>query len=81
MAKKRIVEIPVASYPELNFIGVLVGPRGSQMRRMEEESGSSFKIAGQGSNLYVEISGETSESVDLAASLVEQLIQNTIRFH
>lgn len=43
------VFIPVKEYPEINFIGLLIGPRGNTLRKMEEESGAKIAIRGKGS--------------------------------
>ncbi|GMM37152.1 mRNA splicing protein [Saccharomycopsis crataegensis] len=51
-ASTKIVEkvfIPVKEYPDINFIGLLIGPRGNTLRRLEEESGAKIAIRGKGS--------------------------------
>ncbi|RKO89769.1 hypothetical protein BDK51DRAFT_14430, partial [Blyttiomyces helicus] len=43
------IYIPVRDYPEINFIGQLIGPRGSTLKRVEAESGAKISIRGKGS--------------------------------
>lgn len=41
--------IPVSQYPEINFVGLLLGPRGKTLRMLQEESGCKIAIRGKGS--------------------------------
>lgn len=43
------IYIPVNDYPEINFIGLLIGPRGNTLKKMETESGAKIAIRGKGS--------------------------------
>ena len=43
------VYIPTRDFPELNFIGLLIGPRGNTLKKMETESGAKVSIRGKGS--------------------------------
>lgn len=43
------VYIPVKEFPEINFFGLLVGPRGNSLKTMERESGAKISIRGKGS--------------------------------
>ncbi|CEJ92917.1 Putative Zinc knuckle transcription factor splicing factor msl5 [[Torrubiella] hemipterigena] len=43
------VWVPVNDYPEINFIGLLLGPRGNTLKKMESESGAKIAIRGKGS--------------------------------
>jgi splicing factor 1 len=43
------VYIPVKEFPEVNFFGLLVGPRGNSLKQMERESGAKISIRGKGS--------------------------------
>ena len=45
----RKVYMPVKDFPEYNFIGLVLGPRGATQRQMEEESGCKIAIRGRGS--------------------------------
>lgn len=44
--KRKKVYIP-RDNPEINFMGLLIGPRGSTQKRMEEQSGARIVIRGQ----------------------------------
>ncbi|XP_022853279.1 KH domain-containing protein At2g38610-like [Olea europaea var. sylvestris] len=48
---KRIVrlEIPVENYPNFNFVGRLLGPRGNSLKRVEATTGCRVYIRGEGS--------------------------------
>ncbi|KAF8525812.1 hypothetical protein BU17DRAFT_41406 [Hysterangium stoloniferum] len=43
------VYIPAKEFPEINFFGLLVGPRGNSLKGMERESGAKISIRGKGS--------------------------------
>ncbi|KAJ3561737.1 hypothetical protein NPX13_g8828 [Xylaria arbuscula] len=48
------VYVPVNDYPEINFtlfpkVGLLIGPRGNTLKKMETESGAKIAIRGKGS--------------------------------
>lgn len=43
------IYIPVKDYPEINFIGQLIGPRGTTLKRIENDSGAKISIRGKGS--------------------------------
>ncbi|KAJ1814113.1 hypothetical protein LPJ56_003157, partial [Coemansia sp. RSA 2599] len=43
------VFIPVDENPGLNFIGLLIGPRGNTLKKIESDSGSKISIRGKGS--------------------------------
>ncbi|KAG5041862.1 hypothetical protein JHK87_005777 [Glycine soja] len=48
---KRILrlEIPVDAYPNFNFVGRLLGPRGNSLKRVEASTGCRVYIRGKGS--------------------------------
>ncbi|KAJ6258365.1 hypothetical protein Dda_6405 [Drechslerella dactyloides] len=43
------IYVPVNDYPEINFIGLLIGPRGNTLKKMESQSGAKIAIRGKGS--------------------------------
>jgi splicing factor 1 len=45
----RKLFIPVDKYPDYNFIGLIIGPRGTTQKRMEKETGAKIAIRGRGS--------------------------------
>lgn len=42
------IPVPVAEYPGYNFLGRIVGPRGTTVKYMEKESGCSIRVRGKG---------------------------------
>lgn len=42
------IYLPARDYPDINFVGLLIGPRGNTLRRMENETGAKLSIRGQG---------------------------------
>ncbi|SBT79688.1 transcription or splicing factor-like protein, putative [Plasmodium malariae] len=46
--KIRKIEIPMDKYPEYNFMGLIIGPRGCNHKRLEAESGAQISIRGKG---------------------------------
>jgi splicing factor 1 len=41
--------IPQRDFPDVNFVGLLIGPRGNTLKKMEAESGARISIRGKGS--------------------------------
>jgi len=41
--------IPQEEHPEINFVGLLIGPRGNTLKSMESETGAKIIIRGKGS--------------------------------
>ncbi|GEQ70986.1 hypothetical protein JCM33374_g4667 [Metschnikowia sp. JCM 33374] len=41
--------IPIKDYPDINFVGLLLGPRGNTLRQLQEDSGAKLAIRGKGS--------------------------------
>ncbi|RPA92479.1 hypothetical protein L873DRAFT_1831124 [Choiromyces venosus 120613-1] len=70
VAKHEKVYVPVGDYPEVDFIGLLIGPLGHTLKRIEKDSGVKVAIRGKGS--IKEGKGET-----LAASTPET--SNTLK--
>lgn len=85
----RKVSIPVDKFPDYNFVGLIIGPRGNTLKKMEKESGAKILIRGKGSvregtvtvtdvieaeNLHVLIEADLEESLNKAADMVEKLL-------
>ncbi|MED6113913.1 hypothetical protein PIB30_075230 [Stylosanthes scabra] len=78
--------IPVKEYPEYNFIGLIIGPRGNTQKKMEKESGATILLRGKGStkasskcdsekeDLHVLIEADNQKSLDAAVGMVEKLL-------
>ena len=43
------VWIPQEEHPEINFVGLLIGPRGNTLKALEQETGARIIIRGKGS--------------------------------
>ena len=43
------VMIPQDEHPEINFVGLLIGPRGNTLKAMERDTGAKIIIRGKGS--------------------------------
>lgn len=46
---KEKVLIPQEDFPDINFVGLLIGPRGNTLKSMEKDSGAKIIIRGKGS--------------------------------
>ncbi|KAK1443138.1 KH domain-containing BBP like protein [Babesia gibsoni] len=46
--KVRKIIIPLDKYPEYNFMGLVIGPRGCNHKRLEAESGAQISLRGRG---------------------------------
>ena len=76
--------------PTMNYIGLIIGPRGNTQRSMEAESGAKISIRGKGStkqgsmnrvkqpddddDLHVHITADEESKVEKAAVLVDKLL-------
>ncbi|KAJ9051985.1 hypothetical protein DSO57_1038701 [Entomophthora muscae] len=84
--------IPAKEHPEINFIGLLIGPRGHTLKRMELESGTKISIRGKGSvkegkrtdvsagpeeELHCLISGDSPQKIKKAKKLIEKIIETS----
>lgn len=87
---RRRIAIP-QGHPDIDLQRVLIGPRGSNQKRMENESGARIYIRGRGSGYkesghndhdddddepHVLIISDSHEAVDRAESLVREIIDN-----
>lgn len=89
-ARKKLM-VPVKEHPEFNFMGVLIGPRGSSLKAMEQRTGAKILIRGRGSTkdpnpadpeaneeMHVVIEG-TDQSVAVATAEVEAIFKDPHR--
>ncbi|PHH91963.1 hypothetical protein CDD83_9602 [Cordyceps sp. RAO-2017] len=65
------IYLPVADFPGVNFIGQILGPRGSSLRALNKEAGASIVIRGKGS--IKEGRGQASRAKASTAHLNEPL--------
>lgn len=85
------VPIPVKDYPDINFIGLILGPRGSTLKTMEAESEAKIAIRGKGSvkegkgaptsyqnqeeDLHCLITADSEDKIKKAVSLIYRVIE------
>jgi splicing factor 1 len=87
--KNKKIYIPVKEYPDYNFIGLIIGPRGITQKQMEQETGAKIAIRGKGSikegkgkfqnnedddELHVLITADTEDSIKKASKMVKRLL-------
>ncbi|XP_049301303.1 splicing factor 1-like [Anopheles funestus] len=82
------VLLPQDQYPHINFIGLLIGPRGSTIKAIEKQTGTKIIIRGKGSTLpskvapvaesneplHAFITADNSEAVANAAKFIQDVI-------
>ncbi|KAJ1503772.1 hypothetical protein HMI54_000557 [Coelomomyces lativittatus] len=85
------IYIPVKEFPEINFIGLLLGPRGSTLKQMETDSAAKIAIRGKGSvkegkgaptsyqnqeeDLHCLISADSEDKIKIAVAMVNRIIE------
>ncbi|KAJ7091883.1 splicing factor SF1 [Mycena belliarum] len=85
------VYIPVKEFPEINFFGLLVGPRGNSLKKMERDSGAKISIRGRGSvkegkvrdqfaddaeeDLHCLVLGDSEEKVAACVKMINKVIE------
>ncbi|CCE73202.1 Piso0_000229 [Millerozyma farinosa CBS 7064] len=62
--------IPVKQHPEINFVGLLLGPRGNTLRQLQDESGTKLAIRGKGSVKDGKSSASRSDDFGSSGALV-----------
>eukprot|EP00466_Bigelowiella_natans_P003022 jgi/Bigna1/131026/aug1.13_g5734 len=85
--KRTKINIPVQTYPDINFLGLLIGPSGKTIKEMSQKSGAKFIIRGKGSSkdgnddapdepLHVLVVADTEQQLKDGEKLVNDLIFN-----
>jgi len=85
--RSKKIYIPMKNYPDYNFIGLIIGPRGLTQKQMEKETGAKIAIRGKGSvkegkghqpgedeDLHVLITGDTKKQIKTAERMVKKLL-------
>lgn len=84
--------IPIKDYPDINFVGLLLGPRGNTLRQLQNDSGAKLAIRGKGSikdgkqddrsnvedDLHVLITADTTARINKAIKLTNEVIEKAI---
>ena len=80
------IQIPTEIYPEINFISIIVGPRGINHRRLQDECMCRIEFRGKDSSstsqsfeesdmpLHVHIEGDTDEAIEKAVDMIAPLL-------
>ena len=79
------VYIPVQEFPECNFIGLILGPKGSTQKQLERITKSRIYIRGSYKDKHMEplhcyITSETQEYLEKAITVIENLIEESVLF-
>lgn len=72
-ARNKIM-VPVKEHPEFNFMGVLIGPRGSSLKAMEQRTGAKILIRGRGSTKEPSSDPEANEDMNVVIEGTEQAV-------
>ena len=86
---ERRYYLPVQEYPQINFMGLLLGPRGNTLSRIRRESGSTIGLRGRGSTkegqggsseepLHCVIHAPNEIGLQKAVELIEDVVQKAI---
>lgn len=79
------IDIPQDDFPELNFLGLILGPRGSCLERLRERTKCTITLKGKGTKhsqegedgpMHLTISGNTREGVKEAGTFLKTLIKD-----
>lgn len=89
------VWIPQRDFPDINFVGLLIGPRGNTLKKMEQETGAKISIRGRGSikegktdaaslaaadeELHAMVMGDNIAMVQKAIIIINQIIETAVR--
>ena len=63
MIKKKVY-IPNREFPDVNFLGLLIGPRGRTQKELEARTGARILIRGKGSQKGGDYSGPSANPDD-----------------
>eukprot|EP00466_Bigelowiella_natans_P011085 jgi/Bigna1/145755/aug1.103_g20463 len=84
---RKKITIPQEEHPDINFLGLLIGPRGSTQKQMQQDSGAKILIRGRGSSrdgndedphepLHVLVVADSEDSMQRGARMVEDIVLN-----
>eukprot|EP01108_Squamamoeba_japonica_P001850 TRINITY_DN182_c0_g1_i1.p2 TRINITY_DN182_c0_g1~~TRINITY_DN182_c0_g1_i1.p2 ORF type:complete len:417 (+),score=163.70 TRINITY_DN182_c0_g1_i1:67-1317(+) len=90
LKKMRKLYIPIDKWPDYNFVGLIIGPRGKTHRELESETGCKIAIRGKGSArsgrdphndadepLHVQVTADTERQLQMAVRRVSQFLVPT----
>lgn len=80
-------KVPIPTYTGFNYAGLIIGPKGANQKRLEEETGCKILIRGRGSQKegqtpqlgdfddpHVLVAGNNEEQVGKAVQQIEKII-------
>jgi far upstream element-binding protein len=88
--QKKKIYIPTKEHPDINFLGLLIGPRGATQKQLSESTGAKILVKGRGAQkdgvppsgdpededeLHVSISG-TDDAIERATVEVQKILHN-----
>jgi splicing factor 1 len=77
MLSRKIV-IPQRAFPEYNFVGLIIGPRGITLKRLRKESECHISVrvkrTAEDEDSHVFITGPTPQALEVATLLVQNLL-------
>ncbi|KAL2527267.1 splicing factor-related [Abeliophyllum distichum] len=80
------IYVPDKEYPDYNFVGLIIGPRGNTQKKMEKETGAKIRLRGKGSSvnkkfdasdnedLHVLVEAGNQQSLDASVGMVKKLL-------
>lgn len=87
------VMIPQEEHPEINFVGLLIGPRGNTLKSMEKDTGAKIIIRGKGSvkegkvgkplpgedePLHAYVTANSMEAIKKAVDRIKKIIKEAV---
>jgi len=87
------VMIPQEEHPEINFVGLLIGPRGNTLKSMEKDTGAKIIIRGKGSvkegkvgkplpgedePLHAYVTANSMEAIKKAVERIRKIIKEAV---
>ncbi|KAL0304248.1 UNVERIFIED_CONTAM: Splicing factor-like protein 1 [Sesamum radiatum] len=75
--------VPEKEYPNYNFIGLILGPKGNTQKKMEKKTGAKILLRGKGSGephpsedegLHVRVEADNQQALDAAVAMIEKLL-------
>ena len=82
--------IPEEEHPEINFVGLLIGPRGNTLKSIESETGAKIEILGKGRKdkkrkkdepLHANVTSTNPEAVKKAVDKIRNIIKEELDRH
>ncbi|CAI9762409.1 unnamed protein product [Fraxinus pennsylvanica] len=79
------IYVPEKEYPDYNFVGLIIGPRGNTQKEMEKKTGAKIRLRGKGSmnkkpdpsddeGLHILVEADNQQSLDAAVGMVKKLL-------